>query len=62
MGWDRNELLTSLVNDVEDGGVATGWQELFNEVEQDRMPWPGWDWELLDKTKGFMSRLLVVLA
>jgi hypothetical protein len=35
MCWDTNELLTCMINNIEDGGVAVGCWELFNEVEGD---------------------------
>ena len=38
MCWDADELLTGLVNNVEDGSVAIGRRKLFNEVKGNGMP------------------------
>ena len=62
MCWDADELLTGLVNDVEDGGVAVGRRRLFNEVEGNGMPWMRWNRELLDKSEWLVLRVLVPLA
>ena len=62
MCWDADELLTGLVNDVEDGGVAIGRRKLFNEVEGNGMPWTRQNRELLDKSKWLVSWVLVSLA
>ena len=38
MCWNTNELLASVINNIEDGSVTFGWWELFNEIKRDRMP------------------------
>ena len=59
---DADELLTGLVNDVKDGGVAVGRRKLFNEVEGNGMPWTQRNRELLNKSEWLVSRVLVPLA
>ena len=62
MCQDADELLTGLVNDVKDGSVAIGRRKLFNEVEGNGMPWTWRNKELLNKSKWFVSWVLVSLA
>jgi len=50
------------VDHVEDCGMSVGRWEVFDEVEGDRVPRTGWNWELLDETKGFVSWGLVSFA
>ena len=62
MSQDAYELLTCVIDNVEDGGVTIGRRELFNEVERDGMPRSRQDWELLNKSEWFVSRVLVSFA
>ena len=59
---DADELLTGLVNNVKDGGVAVGRRKLFNEVEGNGMPWMRRNRELLNKSEWLVSQVLVPLA
>ena len=60
--WNGNKLFTCLVDHVEDCGMSVGRWEVFNEVEGVRVPRTGWNWELLNEPKGFVSWGLVLLA
>ena len=62
MSQDADELLTCMIDNVEDGNVTIGRRELFNKVEGDGMPRSGWDQELLNMSEWFMARVLVLFA
>jgi hypothetical protein len=62
MCWDADELLTCTINDIEDGSVAVGCWELFNEVKGDGVPWSWQDRELLDQTEWLVLGVLVPFA
>jgi len=42
--------------------MSVGSREVFDEVEGDRVPRTGRNWELLDETEGFVSQGLVSFA
>jgi len=42
--------------------MSVGRREVFDEVKGDRVPRTGWNWELLDETKGLVSWGLVLFA
>ena len=62
MSRDAYELLTCAIDNVEDSGVTVGRRELFNEVKRDGMPRSRQDWELLNESEWFVSRVLVLFA
>ena len=62
MCWDADKLLTGLVNNVKDGGVAVGRRKLFNEVEGNGMPWTWQNRELLNQSEWLVLQVLVPLA
>ena len=62
MCWDQDELLAGAINDIEDGSVAVGRWELFNEIEGNGMPGMGRNGKLLDEAEGFVLWGLVSFA